>query len=308
MEPIKLKPYLRTLYDQGVSLRSSIGTFLSSWPTGSDRDLEFDEAPDDFRRDGNALITDVRKWFNLLKAQVLAHLLYDQQYVYYLLRQAEAAIKKNKYRRPYPESMPSTIGIRDSHVLRLLGSTDDRKSDIEVFSTLEEARKEALSAMDSAISLIESVPDDAIPVAPSYPSAEARSFTPNSAFILMWMDPGHPELDDVCNAIKEVCQDFGIRALRADDVQHEDRITEVVLSNIAESEFLIADLTGERPNVYYEVGFAHALGKRPILYRKAGTRLHFDLSVHNVREYKNITELKMLLKARFEAITGRLES
>ncbi len=132
--------------------------------------------------------------------------------------------------------------------------------------------------------------------------------TPNTAFIVMWMDSDRPELDDVCGAIKDVCRTFGITALRADDIEHSDQITELVLSRIASSEFVIADLTGERPNVYYEVGFAQAIGKRPILVRRQESHVHFDLSVHNVRAYKNLTKLKEILNNRFEAILGRSAS
>jgi hypothetical protein len=129
-------------------------------------------------------------------------------------------------------------------------------------------------------------------------------YVPNTAFIMMWMAKGKPELDDVCNTIKEVCSDFGIQAVRADDIEHQDKITDVVLQRIRESEFLIADVTGERPNVYYEIGYAHASGKRPILYRRESTALHFDLSVHNAPEYENLTHLKELLTRRFEALLG----
>ena len=40
------------------------------------------------------------------------------------------------------------------------------------------------------------------------------------------------------------------------------------------------------------VGYAHALYRRLILFREKGAALHFDLLVHNVPEYENITDFK----------------
>ena len=126
-----------------------------------------------------------------------------------------------------------------------------------------------------------------------------------TAFVIMAMDPARPELTDVLETIRAVCARFGISAHRADEIQHQDQITNVVLEEIRSCEYLIADLTHERPNVYYEIGYAHAMDKKPILYRKFGTSIHFDLAVHNVPEYKNNKELTQLLTKRFEAILGR---
>ena len=68
---------------------------------------------------------------------------------------------------------------------------------------------------------------------------------------------------------------------------------------------MIADLTSLSLNVIYEVGYADALNRRPILFRKHGTKLPFCLSLHNVPEYKTLGDLKRLLHDRLEAILGR---
>jgi hypothetical protein len=132
-------------------------------------------------------------------------------------------------------------------------------------------------------------------------SANART-TRDTAFIVMSMDPRDHMLADVHRTIQEECQELGIRASRIDDIEHSDRITDQILQQIATSEFIIADLTGERPNVYYEIGYAHALGKRPVLIRRAETPVHFDLSVHKASEYHNIGALRDLLRKRLEGM------
>ena len=131
------------------------------------------------------------------------------------------------------------------------------------------------------------------------------NYRPNTAFVMMAIDDSKPELEDIRTVIKEVFEEFGIEAVTADEIEHEGAITDRILSEIEASEFLIADLTHERPNVYYEIGHAHALNKRVILVRKKDTKLHFDVAHRNCPEYENATGLKKLLRKRLEAITNK---
>ena len=131
------------------------------------------------------------------------------------------------------------------------------------------------------------------------------SYRPNTAFIMMAIDKSKPELEDIKNGIKEAFSVFGIQAITADEIEYDEAITDRILDKIETSEFLIADLTHERPNVYYEIGYAHARNKRVILFRKKDTKLHFDVAHRNCPEYENTTDLKKRLRTRLEAVTNK---
>jgi hypothetical protein len=189
---------------------------------------------------------------------------------------------------------------------RVLGITpaehEEEPRDVEVCNRVYDRSAERLLEM---MDLFAPGPDTIARAIVSSQTPSIQKYRPNTAFIMMQISDRIAELEDVKNCIKETFKAFGIVAIRSDEIEHSDVITQRILDEIATSEFLIADLTGERPSVYYELGYAHALGKRPILYRKQGTRLHFDLLVHNVPEYKNTTDLKAKLRERLAAVTNR---
>ena len=155
------------------------------------------------------------------------------------------------------------------------------------------------------VDLISPIESSFSPMTINREDQDVSKFRLNTAFIMMQIDKNQPDLDDVLDGIKDTFFSFGIKAVRSDEIEHEEMITKRILDEIATSEFLIADLTGARPSVYYEVGYAHAIGKRVILYRKEGTKLHFDLSVHNCPEYRHVGDLKEKLKNRLKSLTNK---
>jgi hypothetical protein len=78
---------------------------------------------------------------------------------------------------------------------------------------------------------------------------------------------------------------------RVDEISHSKMITEVILSRIARARLVVADLTDARPNCYYEVGYAHSLGKPVILLAKEGTERQFDIAAYQWNYWRSYDDL-----------------
>lgn len=119
-----------------------------------------------------------------------------------------------------------------------------------------------------------------------------RKVRTDYVFILMAMIEGDPLLDDTHNAIKRAASSCGLRAERVDDIAFTEQITDKVLGSIRCAQFVVADITHERPNVYYEIGYAHAFKKPTILTARKGESPHFDIQGFPIIYYDSATKLE----------------
>jgi nucleoside 2-deoxyribosyltransferase len=96
------------------------------------------------------------------------------------------------------------------------------------------------------------------------------------AFVLM---PFEDRFDDVYRlGIKAAVEELGMIAARVDEqVFHNEGILERIYNQIDAADFIIADMTSRNPNVFYEVGYAHAKRKTCILLTSNAADIPFDL-------------------------------
>ena len=67
--------------------------------------------------------------------------------------------------------------------------------------------------------------------------------------------------DGVYESIRNACFAVGYRCLRADDIWESSSIIQDIFSLIYRAKIVVVDFSGKNPNVMYETGIAHTLGK-----------------------------------------------
>jgi hypothetical protein len=118
------------------------------------------------------------------------------------------------------------------------------------------------------------------------------------------MMPFAAEFNPVYAALQGVCEEVGLRCRRADDIWENPLVMQDVVQLIDRSSVVIADCTGRNPNVFYEVGIAHTLGREVILITQNEADVPFDLRAHRYVRYLNngegLAELANRLRPRLQ--------
>jgi hypothetical protein len=121
------------------------------------------------------------------------------------------------------------------------------------------------------------------------------------------------EYDDRFEALESLLGDFNTVGIRIDKEHPLEDIVGRIKDEIHRAQFVIADLTDERPSCYFEAGYAEAQG-RPTIYvaskesvmsPPAPTKIHFDIHM-NVNFFTNHEELVEKVRAVLEKNKDRL--
>jgi nucleoside 2-deoxyribosyltransferase len=115
------------------------------------------------------------------------------------------------------------------------------------------------------------------------------------AFVVMQFSDEYNQLYQ--EVIAPTCESKGFECIRASDKYTTNPVIQDIIESIHDSSIIIANITPDNPNVFYEVGFAHAINKPTILIcDRKREKLPFDLSSFRTLFYDNTIAGKTIIE------------
>lgn len=112
----------------------------------------------------------------------------------------------------------------------------------------------------------------------------------------------------VYTAIQQAGSDCGLVGRRADEIWEAPGIIQDVVSLIDRARIVVCDLTSRNPNVFYEAGIAHTLGREVIIIAQSEHDVPFDLRhlrhIRYLNDAEGLSALRVALRNRIQTILG----
>lgn len=135
------------------------------------------------------------------------------------------------------------------------------------------------------------------------PTVFKLSEKPMKSGLVSLMMPFTAEFNGLHETIKSTLETNNFQCKRADNFWENHHIMQDIIELICTSNIVICDLTGKNPNVFYEAGIAHTLGKEVILITQSDDDVPFDLKPIRYIKYLNNQEgLEKLARELLERV------
>ncbi|AQG82611.1 hypothetical protein [Spirosoma montaniterrae] len=167
---------------------------------------------------------------------------------------------------------------------KIIGESNTNLYEIERYVELRKAtiRRSDLIAPAFVSTVHTTQPDRAITFAPDVFRIPEKVVERNRLSVMM---PFESRFSGTYTAIRNVCSRLGIDCRRADDIWDNSILIQDVFDLIFTSHAVITDFTDRNPNVFYETGVAHTLGKIVIPITQSVGDIPFDLRHHRALTY-----------------------
>lgn len=119
----------------------------------------------------------------------------------------------------------------------------------------------------------------------------------NMVFFLTPFGAEYYEVYEVC---KDICKGANMNLFRGDEKYLSNDIFSQIIRYIVKANIIIANVDSKNPNVFYELGIAHTLGKRIILISNREYKIPFDIQQYRILFYENFETLKEMLPQYIE--------
>ena len=140
----------------------------------------------------------------------------------------------------------------------------------------------------------------------SFSDFAVSSGRPRAFVVMQFAEPYDTFYGEV---IQKQADAAGFDVVRIDEKAGPGVIFQDIQREIEQAEIVIAEITPANPNVFYELGYAHALGKPTILLAQRGSELPFDIRSFRVVFYNDTiggkAEVERNLRKHLDAISGR---
>ncbi len=141
------------------------------------------------------------------------------------------------------------------------------------------------------------------------PEVFQRPTRPRSDTEIAVMMPFKAEFRSTYEAIQSACDALGLKAVRSDDIWINTTFIQDIFELIYCARVVVVDFSGRNPNVMYETGIAHTLGREVVPITRTISDVPSDIGHHRALEYlpnaEGLEALRQALKLRLGTITGR---
>lgn len=125
----------------------------------------------------------------------------------------------------------------------------------------------------------------------SFTKPTITPFISKKCFVAMKYDDVRNFLyEEVIAPALENHRKFNFKVVRADKLLTARKITEEIDQELRSADLVIADISNDNPNVFYELGFAHACGRHAILLKERiptkRLEIPFDIKHFRVHGYR----------------------